>query len=195
MISASRKRGMVMPRKETKRQQGIDPGILARRRQDAEADAEQRCQEVAGQRDGDGAAAGAAAITSADGLVVGVGLAEIAAQTMPQIQRKYCSDQRVVQAMRLAVGFGGGGARPRRVALPWHDHVGADEVAIVARRGLDDDEGDDAHHDQDRDRLQHADAKETAASAGHLAVSEGREGRCPAGGRSSAAPGQSGGNP
>ena len=70
MMSASRKRGIVMPMKETK-DRTVDPGVLPGRGKDAEADADHGGQKMADQRDGDGGRQALGQDHVGHGLVVG----------------------------------------------------------------------------------------------------------------------------
>ena len=147
------------PEERDERERGVDPAVLPGRGEDAEADAEDRGEQVAGQRQRDRARQ-----PLADHLghrpVVEVGPAEVAAGDDAADPAEVLHDQRVVQPVLLAVALGGGvGGGEARVALG--DHVVADVVAVVAGRRVDDHEGDQAHHEQHRNRLKHPDEQES----------------------------------
>ena len=139
MISASRKRGIVMPRKEMKPKQRVDPAVLPGGGDDAEGDAEDRCQDVAGQREHDGARQ-PLGDDVAHRLVVVEAVAEIEAGDDAPDPVEILDRQRVVEAVRHAVGLGLQLGRLVRGAALVDEH-GGDVVAVVARRRLDDAEG------------------------------------------------------
>ena len=109
---------------------------------------------MADQRQGDGGGQ-ALGHDLADILVVEEGVAEIEAGDDARYPAEILHDDGVVEAMGLAVElslrFGHG---RRRAALV--DEHGADGVAIVAGRRLDDGEGHDAEQEEQRDRAQDA---------------------------------------
>ena len=160
MISAIRKRGMVMPRKDTKREQRIDPAILARRGEDAEADADDRGEEMAGERQCQIVAAGAADHL-ADGPVVEEAMPEIDPRRYPPIQLKYCSGSGSLRPCSLRIACAAVRLLVRGAALV-DQHV-RDIVAIVAGRCLDDGEGHHAQHEEHRNGRKDSNIRETAA--------------------------------
>ena len=128
------------------RQHRIDPAILSRRRDNAEADAENGGQDVAGQRQRQRAWQSLGNDVG-NRLVVVEALTEISVEDDPLHPVEILHGKRIVQAVGLAIGLGlAVGLFKGCTTLI--DRLRANVIAIVARRGLDDGEGHDAEHKQ-----------------------------------------------
>ena len=118
MISAIRKRGIGHAEERNEAEQRIDPAVLAGGRDDAEGDADDRREDMAGQRQQDGARQ-ALGDDIADRAVVVERLAEIEAGQDAPDPVEILQRQRQVEAVGDAIGLRPA-ARPfPRVAPPW----------------------------------------------------------------------------
>ncbi len=128
------------------RKQAVDPGILPRRRDDTEGDADHGCKNVADQRQCQRARQ-TLADDVGDRLVVIEAVAEIPARHDARYPVDVLDRQRPIETVLLAVRLRlGVGFLERSASLI--DELRADVVAIVSGRCLDDAEG---HHAQDEE--------------------------------------------